>query len=79
MTMGGLERVVARTRAIGLILTAILIFAFVPKYGALGAAIGYAAALIVWNTILVIQLYRRMGIVTVIGFEGRNLPLHLRK
>ena len=79
MTMGGLERVVARTRAIGLFLTAALCFALVPKFGALGSAIGCATALIAWNVILVVQLYRRLGIVTVIMFRRSVLSPLFRK
>jgi O-antigen/teichoic acid export membrane protein len=74
MTMGGLERVVARTRAIGLALIAALCLALVPWCGALGSAIGCAAALIAWNSILVVQLYRRLGIVTLALWPSRLLP-----
>jgi O-antigen/teichoic acid export membrane protein len=74
MTMGGFERVVARTRAIGLFLTATLCFALVPKFGALGSSIGCATALIAWNSILVFQLYRRLGIVTIAWWPSRLLP-----
>ncbi len=73
MTMGGLERVVARTRAMGLFLTTALCFALVPKFGAMGSAIGCAAALIAWNSILVFQLYRRLGIVTIAWWPSRLL------
>jgi O-antigen/teichoic acid export membrane protein len=79
MTMGGLERVVARTRAIGLFLTAALCFILVPKFGALGSAIGCATALIAWNSILVVQLYRRLGIVTVLMFPRNAIPPYFRK
>jgi O-antigen/teichoic acid export membrane protein len=73
MTMGGFERVVAKTRAVGLVLTAALCFALVPRCGALGSAIGCAAALVVWNVILVVQLYRRLGIVTFAFWPSRLL------
>ena len=73
MTMGGFERVVARTRAIGLILTAAICLLLVPRCGALGSAIGCATALIAWNSILVIQLYRRLGIVTMALWPNRLL------
>jgi O-antigen/teichoic acid export membrane protein len=73
MTMGGMERVVAKTRAYGLALATILCFVLIPKWGAMGGAIGYATALIFYNLVLVLQLYRRLGIFTFV--VGRTRPL----
>jgi O-antigen/teichoic acid export membrane protein len=62
MTMGGLERVVLKVQALGLIITGILCLVLIPVWGGLGAAIGSTAALIFWNITLAVQLYRRLGI-----------------
>jgi O-antigen/teichoic acid export membrane protein len=76
MNMGGLERVVLKAHAVGLATTAVLCLALIPIWGSLGAAIGSAMALILWNIILAVQLYRRLGISSAFYapgfFRGRN-------
>ena len=73
MTMGGMESVVVKTHAFGLLLTAALCAVLVPTWGALGAAIGFTAALIFWNVVLAVQLYRRLGIVSTVLCDSRGI------
>ena len=74
MTMGGLERVVLKVQALGLVMTAVLCLALIPLWGGLGAALGAAIALIFWNVTLTFLLYRRLGIAA-----GFYTPSYLRR
>jgi O-antigen/teichoic acid export membrane protein len=70
MNMGGLERVVLKAQAVGLAITAVLCLLLIPIWGPLGAAVGAATALISWNIILAIQLYKRLGIASTFCAPG---------
>jgi len=78
MIMGGLERAVLKVQGWGLIVTAVLCLALIPVWGALGAAVGSAIALIFWSIALTVQLYRRLGIAssfyTPSRFRQDNVP-----
>jgi O-antigen/teichoic acid export membrane protein len=65
MNMAGMERVVARVHAAGFILTTGICLLLIPRWGAMGAAIGATSALVFSNVFLAVYLYRRLGITTV--------------
>lgn len=78
MNMGGLERVVAKTYALGLLVTIVLCVALIPQWGAMGAAAGVTSALVLWNVVLVFQLYHRLGIVSTLflATASRTTDVH---
>jgi O-antigen/teichoic acid export membrane protein len=65
MNMAGMERVVTRIHAAGFILTTGICLLLIPRWGAMGAAIGSTSALIFSNVFLAAYLHRRLGITTV--------------
>jgi O-antigen/teichoic acid export membrane protein len=71
LTMGGWERDVFKTHAVGLALAVLLCLGLIPYWGALGAAVGSSSALIFWNAALTVQLYRRLGIMAALSLVQR--------
>jgi O-antigen/teichoic acid export membrane protein len=62
MLMTGQERIAVRGVAAGLIVNIILAVVLVPPLGVTGGAIAFAAALVLWNTVLVVLARRLIGV-----------------
>lgn len=62
LTMTGHERDAAKGVAIGAVVNIILNILLIPKWGLQGAAIAMLSSTFVWNVLLVIWVYRRLGI-----------------
>jgi len=62
LVMTGHERDVARAVAVGFVLNVALDWLLIPVLGMNGAAIGSASSMMVWNGILVAQVWRRLRI-----------------
>jgi O-antigen/teichoic acid export membrane protein len=60
--MTGHERDVARSLAISALLNIVLGLALIPGWGAEGAAVAAATSLVVWNIVLAVRVYRKLGI-----------------
>jgi len=68
LTMTGNERYAAIGVGIGAALNVILNAFFIPMWGIEGAAIATTCSIILWNSILAIWVYKRLGIhATVLG------------
>ncbi|MEG3755099.1 flippase [Psychromonas arctica] len=64
MNMTGHERRTLRTDLIVLFVSLVLLISLIPLYGAMGAAITVTIAMIVWNIIMAIDVYRLTGLKT---------------
>ena len=62
LQMTGHERDVALALTIALVLNFILNLVLIPIWGSSGAALGAAANIVLWNTVLLIQVRRRLAI-----------------
>lgn len=62
LNMTGYEKDAALGAGAGVLLNVILSFTLVPTQGIIGAALANAISMMAWNTILGIQVYRRLGI-----------------
>jgi O-antigen/teichoic acid export membrane protein len=66
LNMAGLERLTARAMVIssvsGLVFNAVLI----PFWGPVGAALATSISLTIWNVLLVVWLYRQIGVLSII-------------
>lgn len=62
LIMTGYERDVAMGIGLSAVLNVILNAILIPQWGLEGAAVGTASTLIIWNSLFVVQVYRRLGI-----------------
>ena len=68
LTMTGHEREATIGIAIGALVNVVLNLALIPTWGIEGAALATAAGMIVWNVVLAVWVYRRLGLdVTALG------------
>jgi len=67
INMTGNERYSYQAMAIGLITNISLSYWLVPEYGAQGAAVGALLSIVIWNVVLAIVVYRKIGIKTWFG------------
>jgi len=73
LTMTGHERLAARGFGIAAVANVSLNAALIPAFGATGAAIATATSLLVWNMVLAVYVYRRLGLhSTALGVIGRR-------
>jgi O-antigen/teichoic acid export membrane protein len=73
LTMTGHERDAAVAIGIGSTMNIILNWLLIPVYAVNGAAMATAASMILWNTLLVLSVRRRMNIsTTVFGLLARR-------
>jgi O-antigen/teichoic acid export membrane protein len=70
LNMTGLERVTAKGVAVAAAVNIILNVILVPLYGMVGAAIGTAISLLVWNAVLSYEVSRRLGIRSAVAHLG---------
>lgn len=61
LIMTGRGGAVARAMVVGLFCDAVLCLALIPSLGGLGAAIARATDVVVWNAILTVYIWRRLG------------------
>jgi O-antigen/teichoic acid export membrane protein len=61
LSMSGFERDTLMGQVIGLIVNLLLAVVLIPPFGATGAALATATALVVWNLILALRVYKRLG------------------
>lgn len=83
LTMTGNEWAAAVTMIVGASVGVIGCVAGIEIYGPLGAAIGLALALVVWNVAMAIYIRRRLKIMpglihALMSFKGRTLASHQR-
>jgi O-antigen/teichoic acid export membrane protein len=69
LNMVGLERFTAKGVAIAAVTSITLNAALIPVFGVIGAAIATSASLIIWNILLLIWLYKKTGILSIIRFS----------
>jgi O-antigen/teichoic acid export membrane protein len=62
LVMTGHEREVAIASAVCATLNVVLNLIMIPSFGMMGSALAVAGSLIVWNVLLAVQVYRRLGI-----------------
>ena len=62
LTMSDLENETLRGQAISLSVNIVACSILIPVYGAVGAAIGVTIGVVVWNVVLAIRVYHRLGI-----------------
>jgi len=73
LTMTGHEREAAMGLGIGAVTNVILNAALIPYWGAEGAAVATVTSVILWNVLLVIIVYRKVGIhATALGRIGQR-------
>lgn len=73
LTMTGFERDVAIGIGVGAVVNLLLNAILIPLWSYNGAAVATATSMLVWNTILVILVYRRLAIQsTILGRLGRR-------
>lgn len=71
LSMAGYQRSVTRAFAVVATISVLLNVLLIPMLGHLGAATARVVSLVVWNAILVIEAYRKMGVYTpVIGWRA---------
>ena len=70
LSMTGHEKVTLAGQVISLLVNVCICVALIPAYGSVGAAIGVAAGLLVWNVLLFGLLYKYVGIRSWV-FGGR--------
>jgi O-antigen/teichoic acid export membrane protein len=66
LNMAGLERLTAIGVAIAAVVSVTCNAVLIPHYGANGAAVATSISLIIWNIILCIWVYKRLGLVNTI-------------
>lgn len=74
LTMSGFERDTLRGHVTALVINALAAVALIPFFGAVGAALATALGLLVWNSVLAVLLFRRMGILSIPFSFGNNFP-----
>ncbi|WP_432472046.1 flippase [Amphritea sp. HPY] len=62
LSMSGFERDTLVGHGFGLVINASLCLILSPQYGAVGAAIGVALGIVIWNLILSYMVVRRLGV-----------------
>jgi O-antigen/teichoic acid export membrane protein len=71
LSMAGYQRSVTRAFAVVATISVLLNVLLIPMFGHLGAATARVVSLVVWNAILVVEAYRKMGVYTpVIGWRA---------
>jgi O-antigen/teichoic acid export membrane protein len=76
LLMTGHERAAVRGIALGLLTNLVAGLALIPPLGVTGAALAFAASLVVWNIALVLSARRRLGI-NATAFRVLSRPLGL--
>ncbi len=61
----GRESIVVRSQALGLTLLLVLLWVLVPRYGAVGGMTAILVANTSWKTMLVVEVYRRVGVLSL--------------
>lgn len=74
LSMTGHQRTVVRTQVAGLASTLVLGIWFIPELGADGAALAFAAGVVVWNLLMFLAVKRKLGFDTSL-FGARHLAL----
>lgn len=69
LMMTGHERSAAAGLSVAAVVNVILNAVLIPLYGAIGAAIATATSTVIWNAILIVEVYRRLGIAST-AFGG---------
>jgi len=64
MNMTGLQRLSAWILGSSVLLNIVLNFVLIPRAGLVGAAVSSLVALVVWNLVSVVVVYRRLGFIT---------------
>lgn len=62
LTMSGFERDTLKGQVVALVASALTSILLVPTFGAVGGAIAVAIGIVVWNGLLAIQVFYRIGI-----------------
>ncbi|MBA2556467.1 MAG: oligosaccharide flippase family protein [Chloroflexi bacterium] len=62
LVMTGHDRQVLVAAGFGAVLNVVLNLLLVPQFGATGAAVAHASSMAIWNILLAIAVYRRLGI-----------------
>lgn len=66
LNMSGYERLVLLTQVISMMISFCLMLILIPIYQEIGAAISICVGTFIWNSILVYQVYKKLGIKTYI-------------
>lgn len=74
LTMSGFERDTLRGHLTALLINTLAAVFLIPFFGAVGAALATALGLLVWNSVLAVLLFRRMGIFSTPFSFGNHFP-----
>jgi len=75
LNMTGHERATVKGIGVAAVSNVLLNAVLIPKWGVLGAAFAGAASTAVWNTLLIISVWRQLGLHTTVlgGVAGRKV------